>query len=68
MFISECLLQVFDKLKENYTAIELDQRDDGEEVQNILGEITGARTVSNIQFISRGVKTFQAIKVEIRIL
>lgn len=38
--------KVFDKLKEKYTVVELDIRDDGEEIQGILGEITGARTVS----------------------
>lgn len=38
---------MFDKLNEKYTAIELDERDDGEEIQSILGEITGARTVRN---------------------
>lgn len=41
-------MQVFDKIKEKYTAIELDERDDGEEIQNILAEITGARTVGII--------------------
>ncbi|KAJ8959754.1 hypothetical protein NQ314_006183 [Rhamnusium bicolor] len=40
--------EVFNKIKENYTAIELDTRDDGEEIQNILGEITGARTVPRV--------------------
>lgn len=48
LFISTFFLQVFDKLKEKYTAIELDQRDDGEEIQNVLGEITGARSVRRI--------------------
>lgn len=33
-------------MKEKYTTIELDGRDDGEEIQGILGEITGARTVN----------------------
>ncbi|CAG9773924.1 unnamed protein product [Ceutorhynchus assimilis] len=40
--------EIFDKLKENYTAIELDLRDDGEEIQGILGEITGAKTVPRV--------------------
>ncbi|XP_018563542.1 glutaredoxin-C4 isoform X2 [Anoplophora glabripennis] len=40
--------EVFDKMKEKYTAIELDGRDDGEEIQGILGEITGARTVPRV--------------------
>lgn len=39
---------MFDKLKEKYTAIELDQRNDGEEIQAILGEITGAKTVPRV--------------------
>lgn len=37
---------VFDSIKQSFTAIELDHRDDGEELQAILGEITGAKTVS----------------------
>lgn len=36
---------MFDKIKETYTAIELDLRNDSDEIQDILGEITGARTV-----------------------
>ncbi|XP_060522165.1 uncharacterized protein LOC132699460 isoform X3 [Cylas formicarius] len=40
--------EVFDKLKEKYTTIELDERDDGDEIQSILGEITGARTVPRV--------------------
>jgi hypothetical protein len=37
--------QVFDKLSQKYTTIELDHRDDGDSIQNVLGEITGARSV-----------------------
>ena len=37
--------EVFDNLKQKFTAIELDQRDDCDEIQAILGEITGAKTV-----------------------
>ncbi|KAJ8978877.1 hypothetical protein NQ317_008492 [Molorchus minor] len=40
--------EVFNKLQEKYTAIELDSRDDGEDIQSILGEITGARTVPRV--------------------
>ncbi|KAL1497708.1 hypothetical protein ABEB36_008620 [Hypothenemus hampei] len=40
--------EVFDKIKEKYTTVELDLRDDGEEIQGILGEITGARTVPRV--------------------
>ena len=29
-----------------YTLIELDERDDGDAIQSILGALTGARTVS----------------------
>ncbi|TMW47029.1 hypothetical protein DOY81_007889 [Sarcophaga bullata] len=35
----------FKKLKVNIVTIELDQRDDGDEIQTILGQITGSRTV-----------------------
>lgn len=35
-------------MKKEYTAIELDERDDAEEIQSILGEITGARTVPRV--------------------
>ncbi|BFG03662.1 glutaredoxin-C4 [Drosophila madeirensis] len=35
----------FRKLNVNATVIELDQRADGNEIQEVLGEMTGARTV-----------------------
>lgn len=38
--------QVFDKIQQKYTTIELDMRNDGEEIQGILAQITGARTVN----------------------
>ena len=37
--------EVINKIKEKYTVIELNQTDDGEQIQGILGEITGAKTV-----------------------
>jgi hypothetical protein len=37
---------VFDDLQQVYTAIELDNRDDGATIQTILEQMTGARTVS----------------------
>lgn len=40
--------EVFDSLKKKYTAIELDEREDGDEIQSILGELTGARTVPRV--------------------
>ncbi|CAH0563414.1 unnamed protein product [Brassicogethes aeneus] len=40
--------EVFDKIKEKYTLIELDERDDGDEIQGILGDLTGARTVPRV--------------------
>ncbi|XP_046991020.1 glutaredoxin isoform X1 [Schistocerca americana] len=40
--------EVFDKLKYKYTAIELDNRDDGDAIQSALAEITGARTVPRV--------------------
>ncbi|XP_054267651.1 uncharacterized protein LOC128989995 isoform X2 [Macrosteles quadrilineatus] len=40
--------EVFDKLKLKYTVIELDERDDGGEVQDVLGEMTGARSVPRV--------------------
>ncbi|XP_076241138.1 uncharacterized protein LOC143183479 isoform X3 [Calliopsis andreniformis] len=40
--------QVFNKLQQKYTTIELDQRDDWDEIQTILGEMTGARTVPRV--------------------
>lgn len=41
-------LQIFEDLKRSYTTIELDKRDDGDEIQSILGEMTGARTVPRV--------------------
>lgn len=43
-----CLFKVFEKIGKKYSAIELDQRNDGDEIQDVLGEMTGARTVSNL--------------------
>ncbi|XP_076161649.1 uncharacterized protein LOC143143816 isoform X2 [Ptiloglossa arizonensis] len=40
--------EAFDKLKCKYKTIELDERDDGDEIQTILGEMTGARTVPRV--------------------
>ncbi|XP_003491196.1 glutaredoxin-C4-like [Bombus vosnesenskii] len=40
--------QVFDKMNKKYLAIELNERDDGDEIQSILGEMTGARTVPRV--------------------
>ncbi|CAK9834398.1 GRXC4 [Anthophora retusa] len=40
--------QVFDNLHKKYIAIELDEREDGDEIQSILGEMTGARTVPRV--------------------
>ena len=39
---------LFDELEQPYTAIELDQRDDGAELQETLLGITGQRTVPNV--------------------
>lgn len=36
---------MFEKLNETYTAVELDNRDDANEIQDVLLEITGGRTV-----------------------
>ena len=40
--------QVFDKMNKKYLAIELNERDDGDEIQSVLGEMTGARTVPRV--------------------
>ncbi|CAG9817797.1 unnamed protein product [Phaedon cochleariae] len=40
--------EVFDKLNAKYTEITLENRDDGEAIQSILGEMTGARTVPRV--------------------
>ncbi|CAH1405646.1 unnamed protein product [Nezara viridula] len=40
--------EVFEKLQHAFTAIELDKRDDGDTIQDVLGEITGARTVPRV--------------------
>lgn len=39
---------MFDSLKKSYTAIELDDRDDADDIQSVLGEMTGARTVPRV--------------------
>ncbi|CAK7233269.1 Glutaredoxin [Sporothrix bragantina] len=40
--------RTLDDLGAKYFAIELDQEDDGSEIQNALAEISGQRTVPNI--------------------
>lgn len=35
-------------MNKKYLAIELNERDDGDEIQSILGEMTGARTVPRV--------------------
>uniref|UniRef100_A0A1B6D7Z4 Glutaredoxin-2, mitochondrial n=2 Tax=Clastoptera arizonana TaxID=38151 RepID=A0A1B6D7Z4_9HEMI len=40
--------RVFDSLKQSYKAIELDDRDDAEDIQRVLAEITGAKTVPRV--------------------
>ncbi|RZF47230.1 hypothetical protein LSTR_LSTR004939 [Laodelphax striatellus] len=40
--------EVFDGIKKTYTCVELDNRNDGDSIQNILGVITGARTVPRV--------------------
>ncbi|XP_070166633.1 uncharacterized protein [Polyergus mexicanus] len=40
--------EVFESLNKPYTAIELDNREDAQDIQDVLGEITGARTVPRI--------------------
>lgn len=39
------VIQVFHKLGQAYDLIELDQVSDGNEIQDALGKMTGARTV-----------------------
>uniref|UniRef100_A0A1B0DQH4 Glutaredoxin domain-containing protein n=1 Tax=Phlebotomus papatasi TaxID=29031 RepID=A0A1B0DQH4_PHLPP len=50
--------QQFRKLSQDFTAIELESREDGSEIQDVLGEITGARTVPRVfvkgEFIGGG--------------
>lgn len=41
-------LQVFDSLNKAYKTIELDEREDADEIQTVLGEMTGARTVPRV--------------------
>lgn len=38
--------QAFQKINVNYFALELDKRDDCDAVQDVLGQLTGARSVS----------------------
>lgn len=39
---------MFDSLNKAYTAIELDDREDAQEIQDVLAELTGARTVPRV--------------------
>lgn len=44
---------MFDKIDKHYTAIELDNRDDASDIQDVLEELTGARTVSFLFIFDR---------------
>lgn len=44
-------LQQFNKLKQKFTAIELENRDDCADIQAVLGELTGA---TSVRFLSIG--------------
>ncbi|KAK7869645.1 hypothetical protein R5R35_010013 [Gryllus longicercus] len=64
--------EVFNKINVTYSAIELDKRDDADAIQDILGEITGARTVPRVfvkgQCIGGGTdvkKMYEAGKLEV---
>lgn len=39
---------MFDSLNQVYKTIELDDREDMQEIQDVLGEMTGARTVPRV--------------------
>lgn len=39
---------MFESLKKPYTVVELDNREDGQDIQDVLHEITGARTVPRV--------------------
>lgn len=41
-------LQVFDSLNKAYMTIELDDREDADNIQTVLGQMTGARTVPRV--------------------
>lgn len=40
--------EVFESLKKPYTVIELDNREDGQDIQDALYEITGVKTVPRV--------------------
>lgn len=50
--------QEFEKIGANFTSIEIENRSDCDEIQNVLGEMTGARSVPRVfikgQFVGGG--------------
>ncbi|XP_044252695.1 glutaredoxin-C4-like [Tribolium madens] len=40
--------EIFDEMDQKFTVIELDNRKDCEEIQEVLGQMTGARTVPRV--------------------
>lgn len=40
--------EIFDDLDQPYTTVELDQRTDGDQIQEIMGEITGGKSVPRV--------------------
>lgn len=47
IYLFTYLFKVFENIDKKYSVIELDQRNDGDDIQDVLGELTGTRTVSN---------------------
>ena len=45
--------RVFQEMGVNYTAVELNQREDGDHIQDVLSEITGGTTVSVLDVICK---------------
>lgn len=45
-------LQQFQKIQQEFTAIEIENRDDCDDIQAVLGQLTGASTVCNGLFDS----------------
>lgn len=41
-------LQQFEQLGQHFTAIEIENRKDCDEIQGVLGQLTGARTVPRV--------------------
>lgn len=71
-FYCEKAKKLFEHMNVNYTAVELDLNENGNQIQDVLEQMTGGRTVSillacnkkskNLNYVFRGLWTYQGLQ------